>query len=66
MERTTYRWGGKVPLSDQEREWRKFERKGRGSAPGLIEYDPWQEADAELLELLQERVERVRDSLSKG
>lgn len=63
LEQTTRHFGGKLPLTDEEREWRSYEAKGRGSGHGRIEYDPWGHADKETIELYRQRLAAVTASI---
>jgi hypothetical protein len=45
-----YTWGGSRPLTDEELE-KRF-KYGRGSAPGLINYEPWHMPTEELRDAL--------------
>jgi len=65
FEQTTRKWGGKVALSDEDREQLIFEGKihkeiYRGSGPGRIEYDPWHKPDAEHRHAFAARLAQVQ------
>lgn len=59
LEQTIRYMRGKYPLTDEEREWRKLEGKGRGSGHGKIEYDDWQEPSSELRQAFARRIKEV-------
>lgn len=63
FEQTTRRFGGKIKLTEAQREWRKFEPMGRGSGHGKIDYDPWEEPAPEVKEAMARRVARVQEIL---
>ena len=63
LEQSTRYFGGKIPLSDEELEYRELEPKGRGSAHGRIVYDPFAPASPDLQRAFLRRLNEVVDQI---